>query len=76
MNKDKKAPLWKVPAEIAGTYLVVALVALYGIIILSSNEMINIVLSLVAICLILAAGGLYIYYDVTGNNPIKNLRNH
>ena len=73
MEPKKKKLYWKVPAEILGLYLVLALIAFCGFVALDGSIHTNL-RALAASGAVIAAIGafLYIFYDICGRLPFSN----
>ena len=70
----QKKKYWKVPVEILGTYLVIALMAYCAIIIFDNNVDTTFrVIAIVGLCILLLCGFVYIFYDITGRIPFSKI---
>ena len=72
MEQKKKKLYWKVPAEILGLYLILALIAFCGFVALDGNVH-SALRALAAIGAAVAAIGtfIYIFYDICGRLPFS-----
>ena len=70
----QKKKYWKVPVEILGTYLVIALMAYCAIIIFDNNVSTAFrALAAAGIIISLICGAGYIFYDITGRIPFSKI---